>query len=90
MAEIDLNVDDEALMKISQDGVLALNLNEMKALQSYIRDERVLRKRKEVGLGDMLTDVELEALAQTWSEHCKHKIFNAIIHYQDEKGTVKP
>ncbi len=89
VVEVDLNVDDEALMKISQDGVLALNLNEMKALQSYIRDKKVLRKRKEVGLGDMLTDVEIEALAQTWSEHCKHKIFNAIIHYQDEKGVIQ-
>jgi len=27
------------------------------------------------------TDVELEVIAQTWSEHCKHRIFNAKIHH---------
>jgi len=41
-----------------------------------------------VGLGRHLTDVELEALAQTWSEHCKHKIFSGIIHYRDEQGVL--
>ena len=89
VAEVDLNVTDEELMEISQKGVLALNLNEMKALQNYIRDETVTKKRREVGLGERLTDVEIEALAQTWSEHCKHKIFNGIIHYQDEEGTER-
>jgi phosphoribosylformylglycinamidine synthase len=87
--EIDLNVDDEGLMKISQEGVLALNLDEMRAIQSYIRDGKVIKERKKVGLGERLTDVEVEALAQTWSEHCKHKIFNGIIRYQDENGKVK-
>jgi len=33
------------------------------------------------------TDVEIEALAQTWSEHCKHKIFNSQITYVDDGGT---
>jgi phosphoribosylformylglycinamidine synthase len=28
----------------------------------------------------------LECLAQTWSEHCKHKIFNAKISYEEEGG----
>ena len=26
----------------------------------------------------------MEALAQTWSEHCKHKIFNAAIEYNED------
>ena len=36
------------------------------------------------------TDVELETLAQTWSEHCSHKTFKATIHYQelDSDGKV--
>jgi phosphoribosylformylglycinamidine synthase len=34
----------------------------------------------------MPTDAELEALAQTWSEHCKHKIFAARIEYEDDQG----
>jgi phosphoribosylformylglycinamidine synthase II len=85
---IDLDVDDKGLMEVSQERVLALNLDEMKAIQRYIRDERIIKERREVGLGETLTDVEIEALAQTWSEHCKHKIFNGIIRYQDENGTV--
>ena len=86
---IDLEVDDEGLLKISQERVLALNLDEMKSMQRYIRERKVIEERKKAGLGEKITDVELEALAQTWSEHCKHKIFNGIIRYQDEKGEVK-
>jgi len=67
--EIDLNVSDAELMHISKEGIggrgpLALPLASMKA----IRDHFKKLKRNP-------TDVELEALAQTWSEHCKHTIF---------------
>ncbi|MGD0275969.1 MAG: phosphoribosylformylglycinamidine synthase subunit PurS [Syntrophales bacterium] len=85
-AYIDLEVDDRALMRISAEGVLALNLEEMKVLQAYLRDEAVLQKRAKVGLGRLMTDAELECLAQTWSEHCKHKIFNGLIEYEDNDG----
>ena len=84
--EIDLTVDDEGLMKISQARVLALSFSEMKAIQAYAGNKEVVARRRAAGLGEHLTDVELEALAQTWSEHCKHKIFNGIIHYRDERG----
>jgi len=84
--EIDLEVDDETLLRISQEGVLALTLEEMKVLKEYLRDEGVLAERRRVGLGRAMTDAELECLAQTWSEHCKHKIFNSLITYEDEKG----
>ncbi len=87
--EIDLDIDEERLMKISQERVLALNLDEMKAIKRYLKDGKVLREREEMGLGGRLTDVEIDALAQTWSEHCKHKIFNGIIRYQDENGKVR-
>ena len=30
--------------------------------------------------------MELECLAQTWSEHCKHKIFAGTVQYEDENG----
>ncbi len=89
VSEINLAVDNKELMRISQESVLALNLNEMKAIQKYIQDEKIISERRQVGLGERLTDVEMEALAQTWSEHCKHKIFNGIIRYQDENGNVK-
>lgn len=84
--EIDLNVSDEELLRISRDGMLALNLEEMKAIQAYIAELQVVAERAKVGLGDKLTDAELEALAQTWSEHCKHKIFAARILYEDGEG----
>jgi phosphoribosylformylglycinamidine synthase len=35
------------------------------------------------------TDIELECLAQTWSEHCKHKIFSAAIEYTDADGNTR-
>jgi len=87
--EIDLEVSDEALMDLSQRRVLVLDLREMRTIQSYLRDPEVLEARKRVGLGPKITDVELESLAQTWSEHCKHKIFNAVIHYTDEEGRTR-
>ncbi len=83
---IDLNVDDETLLQISRDGMLALNLEEMRCIRDFIADPQVQNQRAAVGLGDKLTDAELEALAQTWSEHCKHKIFSALIEYEDENG----
>ena len=43
-------------------------------------------RRRELGLSGAPTDVELECLAQTWSEHCKHKIFNATIDYREGDG----
>ena len=82
----DLNVDDATLMEISAKGVLALSLEEMRSIASYYRQDRVRRERERIGLPPNPTDAELESLAQTWSEHCKHKIFNALIRYKDEKG----
>jgi phosphoribosylformylglycinamidine synthase subunit PurSL len=84
--EIDLEVANEELLRISREGVLALTLEEMRIIQAHYRDPRVLASRREAGLGPRPTDVELEALAQTWSEHCKHKIFAGTIHYEDDQG----
>jgi len=85
--EIDLMRSDADLLLLSQERLLALDLREMKAIQRYFTEPAVLKERRRMGLSDRITDVELEALAQTWSEHCKHKIFNARIEYFDEKGT---
>ena len=84
--EIDLEVSDDQLMQISKDGVLALTLDEMKIIQEHYRNPQVQKERIKQGLGSKPTDVELECLAQTWSEHCKHKIFAATVQYEDEKG----
>ena len=86
---IDLEVSDEELLRISREGVLALNLEEMKAIQSFAANENNQARRAAVGLSSRLTDVELEALAQTWSEHCKHKIFAAKVHYDDGTGRME-
>ncbi|NQT83967.1 hypothetical protein HQ563_13150, partial [bacterium] len=40
-------------------------------------------ERRHLGLEANPTDAELESIAQTWSEHCKHKIFSGIIAYTD-------
>ena len=83
-ATIDLEVADADLIKLSEDGILSLSLTEMKVIQSYHRDLDVQRTRMELGLPSSApTDVEIECLAQSWSEHCKHKIFSAKIHHTD-------
>ena len=78
---IDLNIADQDLLKISQDRKLALNLKEMQTIKNYFTRPGIKTQRQKVGLDQRATDAELEALGQTWSEHCKHKIFNAAIKY---------
>lgn len=85
---IDLNVDEKTLLQISREGILALNLEEMEAIRNYFSDRELVARRSVLGLGPEITDCELEVLAQTWSEHCKHKIFNAQIQYY-EGGRVR-
>ena len=83
---IDLEVSDDHLVEISEKGLLALNLIEMKAIQAHYRDTKVQKVRLSRGLPpNAPTDVELECLAQSWSEHCKHKIFAAHIHHVDHE-----
>ncbi|UCF30068.1 MAG: phosphoribosylformylglycinamidine synthase subunit PurS [bacterium] len=89
VAEVDLDGSDDDLMRISRDGLLALSLEEMRTIQAYFARPDVVKRRREVGLGGKATDVEIECLAQTWSEHCKHKIFNALIHYREGEGKVE-
>lgn len=73
-----LNASDDELVRISQDGMLALNLDEMRAVKQHF-----------AALGRNPTDVEMETLAQTWSEHCKHKVFNGVIDYTVDGRTER-
>jgi phosphoribosylformylglycinamidine synthase II len=82
-------VDAQGLLKISQEKLLALNLEEMQKIKAYYQNPAVLKARKKFGLDENTTDVELECLAQTWSEHCKHKIFNSRIDYTDGRNKLK-
>jgi phosphoribosylformylglycinamidine synthase II len=76
--EYQLEVSDEALTQLSEKNCWALSLKEMKIIQDHFKS---LKRNP--------TDVEMEMLAQTWSEHCKHKIFNARIDYQDSQKSLK-
>jgi len=86
----DLQVSDAELMRISSEGILSLSLAEMHAIRGYFADPARLAERQALGLGPEPTDAELELLAQTWSEHCKHKIFNAVIDYTEDSGQGRP
>ena len=70
--------DDAELENISATGMLALSLAEMKAIAAHFD-----------GRGRDPTDAELECLAQTWSEHCKHKTFASPIRYTRPDGEVE-
>jgi phosphoribosylformylglycinamidine synthase len=87
---IDLSGGDEDLERISREGTLSLSLAEMHAIRDYFRRQAAGDPaRRAAGLDERPTDVELEMLAQTWSEHCKHKIFSGTIHYTDEHGKTR-
>ena len=66
------DLDDDALEKLSRQAHLFLSLEEMRAIRDHYR-----------GLPDGRepTDIELETLAQTWSEHCVHKTLKSTIRY---------
>ncbi|HET9554149.1 MAG TPA: AIR synthase related protein, partial [Anaeromyxobacteraceae bacterium] len=83
-AEIPLaGLDDAALTRLSREKLLALTVEELQAIRDFFGRAAADPRRKKAGLGAAPTDAELECLAQTWSEHCKHKIFNATISYKE-------
>jgi phosphoribosylformylglycinamidine synthase II len=61
-------LDDEALAALNVSRAMALDPAELRAIADHFT---ALRRAP--------TDVELETLAQTWSEHCAHKTFRAAI-----------
>jgi phosphoribosylformylglycinamidine synthase len=71
-------LEDDALVRLSREGQLYLQPAEMQTIRAYFRE-----------LGRDPTDVELETIAQTWSEHCSHKTLAGRIAYRDERGERK-
>jgi len=69
------DLDEAALQKLSDDNEMFLNVTEMKAIQDYYR--RIGREPR---------DIELEMIAQTWSEHCGHKTFRSDVRVVDHSG----
>ena len=68
-------MNDDALMHLSKHGQLYLSLAEMRTIkQHWVEQQRDP------------TDIELESVAQTWSEHCSHKTLKGRIRYRDEHG----
>ncbi|HXY33664.1 MAG TPA: phosphoribosylformylglycinamidine synthase subunit PurS, partial [Planctomycetaceae bacterium] len=64
---------DAELTELSRAGQLYLSLREMQTIRDHFAAER-----------RDPTDVELETIAQTWSEHCSHKTLGGRVHYRDE------
>ncbi len=63
-----LDSDDSVLLKINVALGLGLDLSELRHVREHYRS-----------LGRNPTDVELQTIAQVWSEHCYHKTFKGII-----------
>ncbi len=82
-------MDNSELLKLSKSRLLALSLDEMNSIKKEFSNSRIIEYRKQKGLSKELTDVELEMLAQTWSEHCKHKIFQANITYRENGNSER-
>lgn len=70
-------LSDDELLALSKDRRAALDLAEMQAIRDYCQKEN-----------RDLTDVEFETIAQTWSEHCVHKTFKALIAVDSGQLTV--
>jgi phosphoribosylformylglycinamidine synthase len=86
---VDLDIPDDELVRLGKEGIvdpttgkrrgpLALDLAQLHAIRQYF--DEVCR---------WPTDVEIESLAQTWSEHCKHTIFASAMDDDVPKGLYK-
>lgn len=80
------NMLEDQMLALGRERTLALALPEWWAIREYFGRPGFKMRRVVWGLIHNPTDVELECIAQTWSEHCKHKIFNAVIDYRDEEA----
>ena len=65
------DLDEAGLLALSRQRDLFLNLREMQTIQDYYRR-----------IGREPTDIELETLAQTWSEHCVHKTLKSSVEFE--------
>jgi len=80
------DLNKEILQKENEERGLALSSEEINTIIAHFSAPEVAQKRRRYGWDGKITEVELECLAQTWSEHCKHKIFAAEVEYSEEKG----
>ncbi|MBI5753654.1 phosphoribosylformylglycinamidine synthase [Candidatus Peregrinibacteria bacterium] len=86
--KVDLSISEEELLKLGKEGIpnkdgtrrgpLALEKDSLEVIKKYFAKE-----------DRPPTDIELESLAQTWSEHCKHTIFAAKIDDNERTARVR-
>lgn len=72
-----INLTNKELLELNYKLALNLNLPQLEAAQNYFKQK-----------GRDPYDIELETIAQTWSEHCKHNIFSYPID-EFEEGIFK-
>ena len=74
------DLDEAQLQALSRRRLLSMDVAELRAVQRYFAAE-----------GREPTDVELESIAQTWSEHCGHKTFKGVVDYTEitPEGTTR-
>lgn len=71
------DLDDDGLLALSRQRDLFLDLKEMQTIQAYYRR-----------IGREPTDVELETIAQTWSEHCVHKTLKSSVEFEHDGQVI--
>jgi phosphoribosylformylglycinamidine synthase II len=69
------DLSPDALADLSTRLHLSLSVVEMTAVREHFRQE-----------GREPSDLELETIAQTWSEHCKHKTLTGPVDFEDLEG----
>ena len=70
-------LDAAGLAALNGERALSLDPEELLAIQAHFTSE-----------GRPPTDVELEMLAQTWSEHCGHKTFRSDVSVRNHAGEL--
>jgi phosphoribosylformylglycinamidine synthase subunit PurSL len=73
---------DRELREISQVRNLALQDKDIPTIREYFLRQDVLAERNKMGLS-LPTDVELEYISQSRSDHCNHNTFRGLFRYKD-------
>ena len=71
-------LDDEPLARLSREKCLALTVRELHAIRDHFRS-----------LGRPPFEIELETIAQTWSEHCCHKTLSSAVDHEGPAGAAR-
>jgi phosphoribosylformylglycinamidine synthase len=70
-------LDADSLARLSRERCLALSVEELTAVAGHF-----------AAIGRDPTEIELESIAQTWSEHCCHKTLTSAVEHEGPRGSV--